>query len=186
MVVYPNPHRLTAEIEIKDEFGNVEQTISAKSFTQHLINLLFVQSSQTTLATQLDTGGVSRSIVIQSSPFNILALVNDATYGIQAGTGSTAVAVTDTKLQTLIAHGVGAGQLSYGNTTIIPPTTVGNDRYFEIARVLTNSSGSDITVNEIGLVEFRSFNFLFERTVTTFTITNGGNKTITYRLKITV
>jgi len=191
-VKYSLPHKMTAEIEIKDAItGKVEQIIPAQSFIQHLVNILYVQGSTLSLGSQSDTGGTLRTILAatNSMSFNANGVIADSAMGIVVGTGTNAVTVTDTKLQTQIAHGVGAGQLQYGASSFLSPVTSGSDRYFEVTRTFTNSSGSDITVNEIGIYinnGTSNFKFCVERTLNTFTVLNGGAKTITYRIKVTV
>jgi len=186
-VHYPLPHRLTAEIEIKDDQTGEKIIFPAQSFVLNFINILYVQISSVSLANVTDTGGTLRTINAASTALNCNRVANASDYGIVVGTGTNAVALTDTKLQTLITTGVGAGQLSYGATSFTMPVTSGNDRYFEVIRSFSNSSGADITVNEIGIYcNNTAFNFCFERSLNTFTITNGGSKTVTYRIKVTV
>ena len=71
--------------------------------------------------------------------------------GIVVGSGSTAVTISRYALATQIAHGVGAGQLSYAAQTYTAPTTDGTKRYWKITRVFTNTSGGTVTVREVGL-----------------------------------
>ena len=52
--------------------------------------------------------------------------------GIVVGSGSTAVTISRYALATQIAHGVGAGQLSYAAQTYTAPTTDGTKRYCKI------------------------------------------------------
>ena len=86
-------------------------------------------------------------------------------YGIQVGTGTNAVTVSDTKLQTQIAHGVGSGQLFYGAMSFVAPLTDATTSYFSMNRTFTNSSGSTITIQEIGLAMLQTYNFLIIRDI---------------------
>lgn len=189
-VKFPIPHTLSSEIIISDaKTGIIEKIIPAKSFVKNLINSLYCSMAQTGLAGCLDTGGVSRTISATNLNDLILhtGVASDSSLGIVVGTGSTAVTVSDTKLQTQITHGVGAGQLQYGGQSWLSPVTVGSDRYYEISRTFTNGSGADITVNEIGIYfSANGFKFCMERTINSFVVTNGGAKTVTYRIKVTV
>jgi hypothetical protein len=111
-------------------------------------------------------------------------------YGIVAGTGTNAVTMTDYALQTLIAHGTGSGQLSYGAVSFGSPTTSGKTRYFEFQRALTNSSGNTITVNEIGVYIYptsQSYYYMFLRDVlpSGVQVDNGQVLTIKYRVSVT-
>jgi hypothetical protein len=98
-----------------------------------------------------DTGGSSRSIVA-----NVVGLaVNSGSaatlFGTVWGTGTNAVTTGDTSLQTLIAHGTGAGQLSYGSVAVGGYTASASQTTVTITRSATNSSGSTITTQEIGV-----------------------------------
>lgn len=82
-------------------------------------------------------------------PVNGIAGVDNE--GIVVGTGTTAVAWDDYKLETQIVHGVGGGQLSYGAEAHNIP--VWNSPYIELVetRPFQNVSGATITVTEIGM-----------------------------------
>jgi hypothetical protein len=112
------------------------------------------------------------------------------TGGILVGTGTDATTISTYGMQTLIAHGGGANQLQYGAMSIVGWSTSGSDSWFEVSRVLTNNSGSNITIKEIGLVgrvnSTSSHHVLGDRTLQDITINNGTGKTITYKFKITV
>ncbi len=113
------------------------------------------------------------------------------TRGIICGTGTTAVALTNYKIETIIAHGTGSGQLSYGAMSFDAGLTdSGSTRYFQMYRQITNNSGANITVNELALYVsdgyYVTFNYMIDRTLQTFTINNGTSKTITYKFAITV
>jgi hypothetical protein len=79
------------------------------------------------------------------------AALGVTTYGIVAGTGAVAPTINDYALGTLIAHGVGAGQLSYSAMTYGTPAADASTSHFTCTRNLANNSGGAITVNEIGL-----------------------------------
>jgi len=184
----PN-HSINAEIIIKDNATGKEIAhIQAQSFVINFINMLtmaFQNATGVTLCT--DTGGTNRTLSASAGDMNCVSGIGASTLGIVVGTGTNAVVLTDTKLQTQIAHGVGAGQLSYGATSFSSPVTVGSDRYFEISRVFTNSSGSAITINEIGIYHSHStFIFCGDRTINSTVVNNGAAITITYRIKVTV
>jgi hypothetical protein len=113
------------------------------------------------------------------------------THGILAGTGTTAPAITNYGMQTLITHGTGAGQLSYAaqimNTTLW--TVSGSDSYCENARTLTNSTADTITIREVGYVvnmTGTTGRFLIDRTAVNQAVLASTAVVITYRFKITV
>jgi hypothetical protein len=109
--------------------------------------------------------------------------------GIVVGTGTNPVAVSDYNLQTPIAHGTGAGQLSYGSVSVLDGYTVsGSNAYFTLTRTLGNDSGASITINEVGYI-FSSTPgaFLFDRTLPTpYTVENGLGVRVDYKWQITV
>jgi len=184
-------HSLNAEIIVTDnKTGKVLVHKQAESFVINFLNLLYCQFASSTLANCTDTGGTLRtaSPTGAQSCFNHTQGAGAATLGIVVGTGTNAVTLTDTKLQTAIAHGVGAGQLSYGGSSWLSPVTSGSDRYYEVSRTLTNSSGSSITINEVALymLDGGGFTFCMDRTLSTFVVANAGTVTITYRVKVTV
>ena len=75
------------------------------------------------------------------------------TYGMQLGTGTTAVDFHDYALDTIIDEGVGAGQMSHGSQGSIQGlTVVGNTGSFILNRLFTNNSGSSIDVTELGVM----------------------------------
>ena len=81
-----------------------------------------------------------------------LAELTNANYGIVVGTGVNAVTTSDYALQTPIANGAGAGQLSYGLTGYVGTVTLPGSCTLQLTRTFINNSGGDITVKEIALV----------------------------------
>lgn len=115
------------------------------------------------------------------------------TGGIQLGTGTNATTINTIAIQTLIAHGSGAGQLNYGATVAGGWSTSGNASWFNVNRTFTNNSGSNITnINEVTLVvrmnATTTHHFLVERTVlpSAETINNDAAKTFNYDFTVTV
>ena len=147
----------------------------------------------------LDTGGTLRTLFTgnntgAASRFSISNFYGSGvtTGGIQVGTGTTATTISTYTIQTLIAHGTSTGQLSYGSTNLPGWSNSGSDSYYEVSRTFTNSSGANITINEVTCVvrmnNTSTNHFLIERTVlgSPETINNGSSKTFTYKFTITV
>ena len=111
-------------------------------------------------------------------------------YGIVVGTGTNAVTISNYALQTKIATGTGAGELSYGACTVDSDVTIdGSTAYFQIYRTFTNSSGAGITIQEIGIIKLitgTSYYFLLERSLSENTIADAASATLTYKISITV
>lgn len=129
---------------------------------------------------------------ITASPFILTANLGDATSGIIAGTGATAVDVGDYKIQTLIAHGVGSGQLQYQNMLFDNVTIVGSTLSFGVKRTFVNGSGASITINETGAYYVMNYggnkSLLYFRNVllTPQVIVNAGSAQVKYVPFITV
>lgn len=186
------------------EFGEIkgDQFIKAFSFRPHsyvgnwlqLIRGKFAETTQTIT----DNGGTPQSVPMGGYAYTHPALgagalaANNA-YGVQFGTGTNAVQVTDYMLQTLIANGSGAGQLTYGATTVEAAVVVGNVSSFKIIRPVTNNTASPITVYECGLslkVEIASSVYcyiLVERTVlgTPYVVAAGATAYGRYTIRVT-
>ena len=134
-----------------------------------------------------DTGNTIRTLAAATGLGSVDAILSNDLYGILVGTGTDAVTVLDYTLQTKIATGTGAGQLSYGACTVSSDVIEdGSDVYFLVQRTFTNNSGGDITITEVGIASTIAYYFLLDRTLSTKTITNGSNATLTYKIKISV
>lgn len=104
----------------------------------------------------VDTGGTGRTVEqadtqIESEGPRANAAAADNTFGIQVGTGVTAVDRDDNALVTLIAEGAAATQLNYLITTFSSAVAVAGGYRVSISRQVNNNSGGSITVEEIGL-----------------------------------
>lgn len=170
----------------------------ANSLVQAFIGMLgkqFVSNTPGTSISIKDTGGTNRGYGISTQYYytaiNFDAGAGDDNLGIVVGTDNTAVAITDYNLGSKIANGAGAGQLTYSALECpVAYTISGGDAYWDIRRTVTNDSGSDITVEEVGIIakpySSTSYRFLIDRTLNSFTIPAGEGKVITYTLKATV
>ena len=159
--------------------------IKANSLVGNFINLLGYQLSIVGVPNVKDTLGVSR-LFSTNLTFPVNAAVGIDTYGLVVGTGTTAVSIADYKLQTQILHGSTSGKLSHGAVTFTPPFNSGSSQIIEVVRTFNNNSGGDITITEIGLVCAPSQNYLFERTLATKVVVNGGATTIRSQIIVTV
>ncbi len=116
-----------------------------------------------------------------------------ATFGIVIGTGDTAFSVDQYGLATLIAHGSGAGQMSY-NAMVAPVQayTAGSKTWKNtVSRIFNNNSGSSIIVKETGLYTnhyvFNDANYwMTERSVLSpaVSVANAGQLTVTYEFSM--
>ena len=124
--------------------------------------------------------------------FAVFAGDNDSGYGILVGTGTTAVTNIDYKMETKIAHGVGAGQLDYGAHSRTAAQVVGANVDLIISRTFYNGSGNSITVNEIGIQcqtvgpAGGAYSFLLARDIITpVAVANAQTLTVQYTFRTT-
>ena len=117
-------------------------------------------------------------------------------FGVQIGTGNTAVAPTDDHLTARIAHGESAGQMDYGGCELAGYTASGSNVSFVIRRYFTNVAGGSIGVQETGIYAVgeqsngspgAAYPFcICHDVVVTVTVTNGQILVVTYTLQTTV
>lgn len=108
-------------------------------------------------------------------------------HGIIVGTGVTDNAAADYKIETIIVHGNGVGQLAYSAMTFAAPVVLGSVSSYGLSRLLTNNSGGDITITEVAL--YASYIFAgttyvlcigHKKLAVPVTITAGTAKTVTW------
>lgn len=114
--------------------------------------------------------------------------------GIVVGTGSTAESFENNTLVTLVAHGTGAGQLSYAAQVSPTPSYVAGTKTWTslYTRIFNNNSGGTIIVAETGIyysftVVGSTATVMAERTLlgATVSVLNAGQLTITYTITLT-
>jgi hypothetical protein len=134
-----------------------------QNFGKMLMGIMFARGSiGTTVTTSItDTTGTLQTVPAEwwepagnlwggGTPMACKADDDVDSYGIIVGGGTKVVSPTDYNLASKIAHGSGAGQLDYGPHTITSSYSA-TSSYAEISRTLTNISGNDVTVREVGL-----------------------------------
>jgi len=112
--------------------------------------------------------------------------------GIVVGNSNVAPTPQDYNLDAPISHGSGANQLVYELVSFIAPWTAGISSFFRILRTLSNESGGDVEIGEMGLVLaandplFGMRLYLVARDVwdDTFWIANGDSKIFSYTFMI--
>ena len=188
--------KLYYEIIVRDKNGKVisRQKDEAHSFLVQYNELLAACFAGVGVTIK-DTGGTDRTIDAEYTSFNLNAAIGVVLRGIRVGTGSTAVAVGDYALETAIAEGTGAGQLSYQAQTYPINVTVSDpDCTFELKRIIENHSNGTIVVTEIGIyVRCRgdpsatSYYLCIARDVlgSSVSVPVGGTITVIYTWKIT-
>ncbi len=110
-----------------------------------------------------DTGGTIRSgaFPAQLTAVNLTTPGNGyiggagvSSNGIQVGSGTNAESFEDYVLQTIIANGTGAGQISYtqSDATVTAYDVPSKTWTITLVRYFNNNSGGTISVNEVSLV----------------------------------
>ncbi len=182
---------ITYHLLVRDKDGKTVQELQTPghSFVQQFIELLYTVMLNKTF-TITDTTNTGRSVT--GPDIDILdtrSLVNNSTFGILVGTGTTAVLVTDHVLETPIVEGTSSGQLTHGAEIATAPTVTGVTSQFSHARPFTNGSGATITVTEVGLYAVGSAGsnvFLIAREIlsSSIAILNGQTLDVTSQLQI--
>jgi hypothetical protein len=118
-------------------------------------------------------------------------IAGNTTYGITIGTSDTAFSADHYTLQALIAHGNGAGQMSYtAGATLTKAYTAGTKTWkFTRLRIFNNNSGGSITVKEVGIQWYdggQGKYIIWERSVLapTVVVANGAQLTVTYEISM--
>lgn len=144
------------ELTVKDKNGKItdRRVMRSKSFVRQFLELLWVQAFQIPEVAPYSvrvTGNTLQDICESAYTFATDAPAGNTTFGIIVGTGTTAPTIDDYAIETLITHGVGAGQLQYSAITFGAPASDTTTSQFTITRDFANGSGGAITVNEIAL-----------------------------------
>ncbi len=195
--------QLVLECEVRDKNGKLiskhQQASKSllRNFALALRGLMYGGATNGSV-TLTDTGGAGRgypNLMNQASAvFSVNAGTGNDNYGIQVGVGTTGVTRGDYKLENKIPNGSGAGQLSYGASTIETPDGTPPDTTFRVIRPFTNNSNASITVNEIGLVfyEYQGTSpndvyFMIARDVLSSpqSVPSGATLTVRYMFKVT-
>lgn len=121
-----------------------------RSYVLAYRDVLAVQLGQAPLSIP-DITNTPRTLGVNTNNLSVNQGAGSSSFGPVIGTSAQAVTLADYKLVAQITHGVGAGQMQHGATAFIAPFTTGNTRRYQITRVYTNNSGSDITVREAAL-----------------------------------
>ena len=187
---------LTVAVGRVDKRGNfhVEKRVPAHSIVTAFPRMLNFSLSLNTQgeASVVDING-GTDFSVASGPYmrvdgtaNISSTTSGTSKGIFCGTGTNAVTMADTALQTPIANGSGAGQLTWGAVQFVAVGSSGNNRLITFTTAFTNSSGNAINVTEVALYcrDNASRSFCLCRDLLSFTINNGATKTVQYQFTV--
>jgi hypothetical protein len=124
------------------------------------------------------------------APGGLEAASGDDSCGIVVGTGVTAPANSDYKMETKIAQGNASGQLQHAATSVGGAGINGANVDMIISRILINGSGGTITLKEIGIYMKNALQttwaFLLIHDAVNQTINNGEVALVSYDMRTTV
>lgn len=182
------------ELTVRDKTGRItdHREMKSKSFVRQFLELLYIQMYQISEVTRYNVRDITNTLQAWNNIktiFDVTAAANVVSQGIIVGTGTTPPTIDDYVIETIIAHGVGAGQLQYGVVSFGAPTSDATTSQFEITRNFANASGGDVTVNELAVyVEGDSYyeglhSFMIIRDVIAggIVVPTGQTLTVNYR-----
>jgi len=142
------------EVEVRDRDGNIihYHRQKARTWVKNLFYMLLYSFRGVTPQIQKQDGSVTSYNPYMNDGLNVSAGSGNSNYGILVGMGTKAWAIDDYKLDNKIANGSSSNQLLYGAVSVEDMVIESNRIYFRVVRTFTNSSGSSITVTEVGLV----------------------------------
>ena len=178
--------------QVRDANGRIRVPFrrrTAHSFLIAYARMLYLKMVAPADQSITDTGSSSRSIYSWTA-CDVNTASGTTTEGLVVGTGTNAVTLTDTALQTQIAHGTSAGQLQYGASVVNAPSSDSTSTTLILTRVFTNASGGTITITEIGIYAsmtglLGTFLFCIVRDLATIAMNDGDQLTLNYILKTT-
>jgi len=139
------------------------------------------------------TISISKDLSADGTDYGYRAPAGEASYGIVVGSGINAESLEDYALQTPIANGTGAGQLSYVQSEAHVITWSSPTFKNTLVRHFNNNSGGDVSVNEIALIArmfpaVLSYNSVLQardKLASTVTVPNTGQLKVTYEITLT-
>jgi hypothetical protein len=184
---------VTYSLELSDKNGKVSYQspqYKSHSYVIAMADWLFSMIGNTTLVGGDLNIGSTVATMTAGDTMSITSVIGAVTRGIIIGTGQTAPAVTDYKIQTIIPNSATqvTGDMYYQATTIAVPQTSSGTRSFTITRVINNNSGASITVYELavyGIDTTNSYCLIHDAISGGFAVPNGKNLTVVYTISVT-
>lgn len=199
-----NPPKAFVNLAVFDKNGQeIERhELLSKSWTRNFYNMLFCLFTSTPtsyfgaifgegyLACKQTSASVFSSTSFSLGNGAFIGQIGSTANGILAGTSDAAETLESYILGSLIAHGTGAGQLSYTaqDATSVSYNSGTKKMTGTLRRYLNNNSGAAITVKEIGLVsDYSTPKLLQNRDVlpSPVTVPNGGQLKVEYLIEMT-
>jgi hypothetical protein len=169
---------VTYTIQLPYGANNYHRLITQHLITRNNDNMALVNQSGSV---------VQGSFGSANDALNFTTAIMRENRGIVVGTSSNAASFGDIDMGSLVSNGNSSGELVYGectNTAIISSTTTSNFSAWYLTRYFENRSGSNITINEIGLVSNATINstnqvYLFDRRVVSPSVVVEDNTIVT-------
>ncbi len=158
----PSSVQLLIRTVVKDPDGKIINDSgqnSAKSFVIQFLEFIRYFFDATGISQKATaTDGTEDNIYYSTSLCDVhfyvdapASLEYGGTWGIVIGTGNTPATNTDYALETMLTSGVGAGEVTFGDSSVGVAAVVGANIDLTITRAFTNNTGSMIPVREAGM-----------------------------------
>ena len=183
---------LRLKVEVTNKDGKVRKIIDrcSKSFTIAFLQAITIQMKQSTMNI-IDVANASNLNYADDEQLKANGASSDDTIGIILGTGTTAPTNANYNIETIIDHGTGAGELSYGEQAFTDAVEVGANVDLLLTRSFTNGSGGIISPTEAGVIVNTSLNHAYRAlivrdTFSAVAVGNGEIVTVSYTFRTTV
>lgn len=182
----PSKFKIEIRAELRDSLtGRLLKRfpwVKANSLLKQFIQMVAVQLSQANI-TVTDVDNVDRSVAKHAAQLGVDGAALAVDKGILIGTGTTAVAMTDYKVQTILTAG-----MTYGINTFAIENPDASTWRLAISRIFTNGTGASVGIREVVIYAWDSQNYKFciDRTLYSVDVPNGVAITMTYRISISL
>jgi hypothetical protein len=156
---------------------------NANSLLKQFIRILATHLSETQDDTIKDITGTLVPITKHATNLNANGAITVTTKGILIGTGTTAVAMDDYKLETQVTTNI-----AHSAHTFVLEYPSASQARITISRIFTNNTGAVLGIKEVALYAIGcNFNtFCIERTLYAVDVPDGYPITFQYRITITL
>lgn len=182
----PSNFKIQIRAELREASGRLIRRYPwrrANSLLKQFVQLLAVQLHQSA-QTIKRSSGVSNSISPDALVFRATGAAGDTSNGILIGTGTTAVAIDDYKLETPLITSV-----AHSAQTLALEAPDASTYRVALSRVFTNNTGASVGIREVALYTLDGAGtpaFALDHTLYSVDVPNGISLTLTYRISISL